>query len=62
MKSELGYNYYSSMLFISQGHSEVFELIHEKRLYSALLDNLIALMEVDIKVFYALYMYVFNKS
>ena len=33
-----------------QGHREVFKLIHEKKLYSALLDNLIPLMEVDIKV------------
>ena len=33
-----------------QGHREVFELIHEKKLYSALLDNLVPLMEVDIKV------------
>ena len=37
-------------LYLRQGHREVFSLIHEKRLYSALLDNLIPLMEVDTKV------------
>ena len=40
----------SICLYFRQGHSEVFDLIHEKRLYSALLDNLIPLMEVDTKV------------
>jgi len=33
-----------------QGHKEVFELIHSKALYSALLENLIPLLEVDTQV------------
>ena len=37
-------------MYFRQGHSEVFNLIHEKKLYSALLDNLIPLMVVNTKV------------
>ncbi len=33
-----------------QGHKEVFGLIHSKALYSALLENLIPLLEVDTQV------------
>ncbi len=36
--------------FHSQGHKEVFELIHAKKLYSALLENLIPLLKVDTMV------------
>lgn len=33
-----------------QGHVEVFELVQQKQLYSALVENLIPLMKVDSKV------------
>ncbi len=42
-------------VYFRQGHSEVFNLIHEKKLYSALLDNLIPLMVVNTKVQHAYY-------
>ena len=33
-----------------QGHIEVFDLIRQKKLYSALVENLIPLMELDTQV------------
>ena len=38
------------LLSSSQGYKEVFELIHERKLYSALLENLVPLLEVGTEV------------
>jgi len=39
-----------SFLSLRFGHAEVFELILDRKLYSALLENLISLFELDTQV------------
>ena len=43
------------LYFYSQGHQEVFDLIHKRKLYPALVEHLTPLMNLDIEV--GLYIY-----